>query len=127
MFSYLEKHDFYITRRLPTLPGPCGPSTIGTRELNFCVRHGNRCCLSVIVTGYFAIGYFFWVRHMGLWAHGLMGLGIPLGSLFYHRISRISFLFPLQCYSVLFSVSFSGFTFPFDPKLVTLAFLALSS
>ena len=39
-----------FTRRRLTLPGPCGPSTISTGELNFCVRYGNRCDLSVIVT-----------------------------------------------------------------------------
>ena len=27
------------------------PTTIGARELNFCVRNGNRCDLSAIVTG----------------------------------------------------------------------------
>jgi hypothetical protein len=34
----------------PTLPGPCGPSTIGDEELNFCVRNGNRCILFSITT-----------------------------------------------------------------------------
>jgi hypothetical protein len=41
--------SFSLTRRRLTLPGPCGPSTISTGELNFCVRYGNRCSLSVIV------------------------------------------------------------------------------
>ncbi len=41
---------FLFTRRRSTLPGPCGPSTIDTGELNFCVRDGNRCDLSVIAT-----------------------------------------------------------------------------
>ena len=30
----------YVRRR-PTLPGPCGPSTIGADRLNFRVRNGN--------------------------------------------------------------------------------------
>ena len=33
----------------PTLPGPCGPSTIGDEELNCCVRDGNRCILFSII------------------------------------------------------------------------------
>ena len=32
------------------LPGSCPPSTFDVRELNFCVRDGNRCVLSAIVT-----------------------------------------------------------------------------
>ena len=39
-----------ITQPRPTLPGPFDPSTIGAKELNFCVRHGNRCILLAIVT-----------------------------------------------------------------------------
>ena len=31
-----------INRRRPTLPGPCGPSTIGAEGLNFSVRNGKR-------------------------------------------------------------------------------------
>ena len=42
--------SFLVTWRRSTLPGPCGPSTIDTGELNFCVRDGNRCGLSVIAT-----------------------------------------------------------------------------
>ena len=33
-----------------TLPGGCPPSTISAKELNFCVRNGNRCILFAIVT-----------------------------------------------------------------------------
>ena len=33
------------------LPGTGVPSTFGTGELNFCVRDGNRCGLSVKITG----------------------------------------------------------------------------
>ncbi len=39
-----------ITWLRPTLPGSFPPSTISARELNFCVRNGNRCILSAIVT-----------------------------------------------------------------------------
>ena len=40
----IEFHlSFLVTWRRSTLPGPCGPSTIDTGELNFCVRDGNRC------------------------------------------------------------------------------------
>jgi hypothetical protein len=47
----IEFHlSFLVTWRRSTLPGPCGPSTIDTGELNFCVRDGNRCGLSVIAT-----------------------------------------------------------------------------
>ena len=43
--------------QLPSLPGGLPPSTIGVRRLNFCVRYGNRCIPSAIVTRYFI--YFF--------------------------------------------------------------------
>ena len=33
-----------------TLPGGCPPSTISAKELNFCVRNGNRCILFAIIT-----------------------------------------------------------------------------
>ena len=42
----------YICWRLPIFPGRCQPSIIGTTELNFCVRNGNRCTLCVINTNY---------------------------------------------------------------------------
>ena len=38
-------------RQRPTFPGSFPPSIIGARELNCCVRDGNRCILSAIVTG----------------------------------------------------------------------------
>ena len=38
--------------QLPSLPGGLPPSTIGVRRLNFCVRYGNRCIPSAIVTIY---------------------------------------------------------------------------
>ena len=41
----------YGIRRRPTLPDRYQSSTIGTEELNFCVRYGNRWNLFVIATG----------------------------------------------------------------------------
>ncbi len=38
-------------RRGPTFPGRLQPGILGTGELNFCVRDGNRCGLSVKLTG----------------------------------------------------------------------------
>jgi hypothetical protein len=38
-------------RRRPTLPGPCGPSTIGAVGLNGSVRNGKRCFPHAIATG----------------------------------------------------------------------------
>ena len=40
-----------INRRRPTLPGPCGPSTIGAEGLNGSVRKGKRCFPLAIATG----------------------------------------------------------------------------
>ena len=40
----------FLPQRLPTFPGSCPPSIIGTTELNYCVRYGYRCVLRVIVT-----------------------------------------------------------------------------
>ena len=37
-------------RQRPIFPGRLQPSIVGTGELNFCVRNGNRWDLSVIVT-----------------------------------------------------------------------------
>ena len=37
---------------LPIVPGRCQPSIVGTSELNFCVRNGNRWTLTVINTNY---------------------------------------------------------------------------
>ena len=39
-------------RQRPTFPGSFPPSIIGAKELNFCVRDGNRCGLPAIVTGF---------------------------------------------------------------------------
>ena len=38
--------------RLPIFPGRRQPSIVGTSELNFCVRNGNRWTLTVINTNY---------------------------------------------------------------------------
>ena len=38
-------------RRGPTFPGRLQPGMLGTRELNFCVRDGNRCGPSALITG----------------------------------------------------------------------------
>ena len=39
-------------RRLPNFPGSFPPSIFSAGELNFCVRVGNRCILSAIITGF---------------------------------------------------------------------------
>ena len=39
------------SRRRPTLPGRCQPSTISAKRLNFCVRYGNRWIPLAIITG----------------------------------------------------------------------------
>ena len=43
-----------LTRQLSTFPGSYPPSIIDVKELNFCVRHGNRWFLLAIVTGFFS-------------------------------------------------------------------------
>ena len=45
-----KQSPFCLPQRLPTFPGSCPPSIIGTTELNYCVRYGYRCDLRVIVT-----------------------------------------------------------------------------
>ena len=40
-----------LIRRRPTLPGPCGPSTIGAERLNCSVRNGKRCIPLAMTTG----------------------------------------------------------------------------
>ena len=42
---------FFSNGRRPTFPGSFPPSIIGAKELNYCVRDGNRCGLPAIVTG----------------------------------------------------------------------------
>src|SRR3712207_2988389 len=42
-----------ITWLRPNLPGGFPPSTFSAKELNFCVRNGNRCILLAIVTTLF--------------------------------------------------------------------------
>ena len=41
-----------ITWLRPILPGSFPPSTFSAKELNFCVRNGNRCILLAIITTY---------------------------------------------------------------------------
>ena len=41
---------------LPIFPGSRPPSIVGTHELNFCVRDGNRWTLAVINTNLFTFG-----------------------------------------------------------------------
>ena len=43
---------------LPIFPGGRPPSIVGTTELNFCVRNGNRWTLSVNKTNYSVTGIF---------------------------------------------------------------------
>ena len=43
--------DDFASVGVLTLPDRCQSSTIGTEELNFCVRYGNRWNLFVIATG----------------------------------------------------------------------------
>ena len=43
----------YSNWQRPTFPGSFPPSIIGAKELNFCVRDGNRCDLLAIVTRFF--------------------------------------------------------------------------
>ena len=45
---------FQPKRQRPTFPGSLPPSIISAKELNFCVRYGNRCDLLAIVTGFLA-------------------------------------------------------------------------
>ena len=40
---HLDDRPVMKNRRRPTLPGPCGPSTIGAEGLNCSVRNGKRC------------------------------------------------------------------------------------
>ena len=42
----------FLNQQRPTFPGSFPPSIIGAKELNFCVRDGNRCGLFAIVTGF---------------------------------------------------------------------------
>ena len=39
-------------RRRPNFPGGCPPSILSAKELNYCVRDGNRCILFAIVTAF---------------------------------------------------------------------------
>ena len=112
------------TRRRPTLPGPCGPSTIGTRELNFCVRHGNRCGLSVIVTGFVSYWVVLWGSELRFQSSELRtrvfltGHGVVTNHSLQHffYILHIGFILQwfsvkVQCLSVVSVFPFEGCTF----------------
>ena len=45
----------FLFRQLSTFPGSRPPSIIDVKELNFCVRHGNRWILLAIATGFLRI------------------------------------------------------------------------
>ena len=44
-----------IASRRPILAGGDPPTTFGATELNYCVRYGNRCDLSAIITTRFLL------------------------------------------------------------------------
>ena len=46
-----------LNQQCPILPGSFPPSTVGAKELNYCVRDGNRCSLPAIFTG-FSLAFF---------------------------------------------------------------------
>ena len=48
---------FPFNQQCPILPGSFPPSTVGAKELNYCVRDGNRCSLPAIFTG-FSLAFF---------------------------------------------------------------------
>ena len=75
---------FRFSRRLPTFPGGCPPSIIGTTELNFRVRYGNGCDLCVIITdSHSAVLYRFAAGHSSVLyricgrAFGFLCIGFP--------------------------------------------------
>ena len=45
--------SFRLCRQRSTFPGSHPPSIIDAKELNFCVRHGNRCTLFAFITDSF--------------------------------------------------------------------------
>ena len=49
----LDNLESFFTWLRPNLPGGFPPSTFSAKELNFCVRNGNRCILLAIVTTLF--------------------------------------------------------------------------
>ena len=52
-FYYIHFFIIYSCWRLLIFPGRHQPSIFSTTDLNFCVRNGNRCTLSVINTNLF--------------------------------------------------------------------------
>ena len=59
-------------RRRPTFPGSFPPSIIGAKELNYCVRDGNRCNLNAIVTRYSIEGCTFKTKQCFVKNHWLL-------------------------------------------------------
>ena len=51
----LTMEPFLKNRQRPTFPGSFPPSIIGAKELNYCVRDGNRCNILAIVTGFLKV------------------------------------------------------------------------
>ena len=53
----MSKSEFprILFRQLSTFPGSLPPSIIDAKDLNFCVRHGYRCFLFAIITGFFSL------------------------------------------------------------------------
>ena len=62
------KSSFFSNRQRPTFPGSFPPSIIGAKELNYCVRDGNRCILPAIVTGFLARLFTVLLRHVSCFA-----------------------------------------------------------
>ena len=54
---------FLEKRQRPTFPGSLPPSIISAKELNFCVRYGNRCDILAIVTAFLACLFEFALLH----------------------------------------------------------------
>ena len=56
LIKSLDRNSDHFTaiknRQRPTFPGSFPPSIISAKELNYCVRDGNRCDLLAIVTGF---------------------------------------------------------------------------
>ena len=59
--SWPLDHGALIKTGNVLLSGSFPPSIIGAKELNYCVRDGNRCDLLAIVTGFSACGFSIWL------------------------------------------------------------------
>ena len=76
--GWFLKSSFFSNRQRPTFPGSFPPSIIGARELNCCVRDGNRCILSAIVTGFSSLN---WMSTKLEYDHWLSVRPISIGQL----------------------------------------------